>query len=407
MIAPDAPRPADIAVNHATPIEIGLLWHSARSGNLGVGALTIGNMSLAGDVARDMGLSPHFTILSMRDGDTPPLTDDSVKVVAIDSRFMLGGGFWKQLGRLDCVLDIGAGDSFADIYGPKRFGFLWLSKAMTLARRVPLMLSPQTIGPFTRQPYRMLAAAVMKRCAAVVARDDRSLEVARTMAPDAHVLRSVDVAFVMPYRDQSHLRGGPRIRVGVNTSGLLFHEAESGNNHFGLSYDYARFTRQTIEALLKRGDVDVHLVTHATSKGMPQDDDARLADRLAAEYPAAIRVPDFLHPEDAKSYISGLDMLVAGRMHACIGAYSAGTPVVPVAYSRKFSGLFGMLGYDWMIPVTGMDAEQASAFILKALDSRPAMATDISKGMVQVAEKLDLYRDALRALFTQALKHRA
>jgi len=364
-------------------------------------------MSIAGEVARDMGLTPRFTILSMRDGDTPPLTDEGVQVVVIDSRFLFGGGFWKQVGHLDCVLDIGAGDSFADIYGPKRFGFLWLSKAMTLARRVPLMLSPQTIGPFTRQPYRMLAAAVMKRCAAVVARDDRSLEVTREMAPAAHALRSVDVAFVMPYRDQSHLRGGPHIRVGINASGLLFHEAESGNNHFGLSYDYARFTRQTIEALLKRGDVDVHLVTHATSKGMPQDDDARLADRLAAEYPAAIRVPDFLHPEDAKSYISGLDMLVAGRMHACIGAYSAGTPVVPVAYSRKFSGLFGMLCYDWMIPVTGMDAEQASAFILKALDSRPAMATDIRKGMVQVAEKLDLYRDALRVLFTQALKHRA
>jgi hypothetical protein len=52
------------------------------------------------------------------------------------------------------VLDIGAGDSFTDIYGPKRFAYLWLTKAMAIARRRPLVLSPQTIGPFSKAPRR-------------------------------------------------------------------------------------------------------------------------------------------------------------------------------------------------------------------------------------------------------------
>jgi len=385
----------------APSIEIGLLWHSVRSGNLGVGALTIGDMALASGVARELGLNPRFTILSMRDGDTPPFTDSSVKVHVIDTKSLLAGGYWKELGHLDCVLDIGAGDSFADIYGAKRFAFLWLSKLLSIARRVPLVLAPQTIGPFTRQPYKALARFVMERSEVVVARDDKSLDIAHSLAPKARSVRSVDVAFVMPFKDQSHLRGGDKLRVGVNTSGLLFHEAESRRNHFGLSYDYARFTRQLIETLLARGDAEVHLVTHATSHGMPQDDDSRLADRLAKEYPKAIRVPNFPHPADAKSYISSLDLLVAGRMHACIAAYSSRTPAIPAAYSRKFSGLFGMLGYDWMIPVAGMDEDQAVAFVLNALERRPDISADIERGLSLVEEKLDIYRDALRSLFSK------
>ena len=182
---------------------------------------------------------------------------------------------------------------------------------------------------------------------------------------------------------------------------MLFSEALSGRNRFGLSVDYARFTRDLIGALLARGDCEVHLIAHATSAGDPGDDDGHRADALAAEFPGAIRVPDFAGPSEAKSYISGLDLLVAGRMHACIGAFSSGTPVVPVAYSRKFSGLFGLLGYEAMIPVTGMTTDAATAFVLDAIERRDALAAAEQAGMARVAGLLDAYRELLAALFTE------
>src|SRR3546814_13677012 len=76
---------------------------------------------------------------------------------------------------------------------------------------------------------------------------------------------------------------------------------------------------------------------------------------------------------EAKSYISSLDYLVAGRMHACIAAFSSGTPVMPVAYSRKFSGLFGTLGYDFLLPVRGMDTQAALDFLMEGLGKREMM----------------------------------
>ena len=86
-------------------------------------------------------------------------------------------------------------------------------------------------------------------------------------------------------------------------------------------------------------------------------------------------------------------------MHACIGAYSSGTPVVPVAYSRKFGGLFGMLGYETMIPVTGMTDDEALRFTDDALDRRHELAATAAEGMARVSAMLDGYRTILRDLF--------
>ncbi|MCT2398411.1 polysaccharide pyruvyl transferase family protein [Novosphingobium mangrovi (ex Huang et al. 2023)] len=391
----------------ARHVRIGLLWHSVSSGNLGVGALTLGNIAIVRQVAERMGLVPHFVVMSMRDGDAPALLKGEVEVFVIDSRAMLSpAGFWKAVGDLDCVLDIGAGDSFAEIYGAKRFGFLWLTKMMAVARHVPLVLSPQTIGPFTSWGYRRLGAMALRNCDTVLSRDQQSLDVSRALAPRARNEMSVDVAFMLPHVDRSAERGGARLRVGVNASGLLYHQAESGNNRFGLSYDYAEFTRVLLERLCARDDVEVHLVPHATSKTDPTDDDNRLADRLAVDFPSVVRVPAFDGPSQAKSYISSLDFLVAGRMHACIGAYSAGTPVVPVAYSRKFSGLFGLLEYDHVLPMTGMSVGDAVDFALRSLDERDRLAQAEREGMKKVDALLDVYRSALSDLFTETLRKR-
>lgn len=382
-------------------IVVGLLWHSVNSGNLGVGALTVGNLALARQAAAAAGLRPRFRVLGFLDPGVPPyVTDEDVEITPLNAKAMLPGGrYWRSLGDLDCVLDIGGGDSFTDIYGAKRFGFLWLSKAMAIARRRPLVLSPQTIGPFSRQPQSALAGWAMTNARTVVARDPLSFDVARRMAPKAELLQSVDVAFALPFQRRERTGGG-RLEVGLNVSGLLFNGGYSGANEFGMQIDYAAYTRRLIQALLARPGAAVHLICHVNSDALPQDDDGRVAERLAAEFPGVIPVPRFGSPSDAKSYISGLDFLVAGRMHACIAAFSSGVPVVPVAYSRKFAGLFeGVLDYPHLVPVKGLDTETAVAFTLEKLDARDAIRADIQRGSVGVADLLDRYRQALTELF--------
>lgn len=389
-------------------ISIGLLWHSAGSGNLGVGALTVGNLISARLAAEAVGLQPRFTILHFpSDLRHSYLADEGVRIFEIDRRTMLSpGGFWAEVGKLDCVLDIGAGDSFADIYGFKRFAFLWASKEMALLRRTPLLLSPQTIGPFTRQPQKAMAAHAMNGAYAVMARDPESMRAIAAMAPQARAIQSVDVAFRLPFERPSRTPGGP-LEIGVNVSGLLFNGGYGGANEYGLDVDYADLMRRFIARQVARSNTRVHLICHVVSELIAADDDARVADRLAEEFPEAVRVPNFTSPSDAKSYIAGLDFLVAGRMHACIAAYSTGVPVVPIAYSRKFSGLFGgALGYRHQVPVKGLGTDEALAFIEFSLEQRETLASAIAEGQVVVEPALKAYDAVLQELFTDVCQRR-
>lgn len=379
-------------------ISIGLLWHSVRSGNLGVGALTVSNIALLREACARLGLRPQFVVLGPREASAPYIDEPDVRAIDIDGRFMaLPGGYWRTLHGLDCMVDIGAGDSFAEIYGAKRFTYLWLTKYLATTRGLPLLMSPQTIGPFESEPWRRLAGYIMDRADVVLARDPLSFAAAGQLARRTRLRESIDVAFALPFERRRRETDGP-IEVGVNVSGLLFNGGYGGGNQYGLDVDYAALMRGFLAEMATRDDVAVKLVTHVVSADLPVDDDGRVADHLAQEFPKVERVPDFVSPSAAKSYISGLDFLVAGRMHACIAAYSSGVPMLPIAYSRKFSGLFeGVLGYRHGVPVKGLSTGDALAYLRDGFDRRVALGEEIAAGLQVVEARLDVYRAELDA----------
>lgn len=382
-------------------ISIGLLWHSSGAGNLGVGALTVGNLAAARAAAAACGLRPRFTILEFAgDFGVTYIHEPDVDGFTINTRSMLSpSGYWAALAKLDCVLDIGAGDSFADIYGLKRFLFMWLSKELVVLRRKPLVLSPQTIGPFTKQPYLTLAKRSLRQAAVVVARDPASFQAAQDMEPRANVAQAVDVAFLLPFQPMDHGQAG-KLHVGVNVSGLLFNGGYASTNEFGLDVDYAAFSRQLISAFSAMPNVVVHLICHVNSDALPRDDDRAVADLLKSEFPQVVRAPNFKSPSEAKSYIAGLDFLTAARMHACIAAFSAGVPVVPVAYSRKFAGLFGgVLQYPYEVPVRGLTTQAAVEYVLARFAEREVLKAAVASGLVVVDGRLQVYRKELEGVF--------
>lgn len=392
----------DTAERDPKTVTLGMLWHSPNSGNLGVGALTLGNIALARRAAAAAGLTPRFEIIGFADpGRADYVSGSDIAVIPLDGRAMLpGGALWTALTRCDAVLDIGGGDSFTDIYGAKRFAYLWFSKLAARFKNKPLVFSPQTIGPFDKAWARALASYILGRAEMVFARDPTSLAALAELAPDTCAALSADVAFALPYEARDH---GAGIHVGVNVSGLLFNGGYSGANEFGLEIDYPDFTRQLIAALLGQAGVKVHLVPHVLSDAVPQDDDMRVAEALSREFPQAILAEPFAGPIEAKSYIAGLDMLVGGRMHACIAAYSSGVPVVPVAYSRKFAGLFKeVLDYHHLIPVKGLNTHEAVAFVLDAFARRDELARDCLRSRDKVEALLSDYVEALTKLFGES-----
>ncbi|WP_415184226.1 polysaccharide pyruvyl transferase family protein [Phaeovulum sp.] len=377
-------------------IRVGLQWHSMTSENLGVGALTLSNIAIVEEAARKAGVSVEFVILGWTDADTPYFERDNVHIVGLRLKDFIKprSGLFSQIRRCDLVLDIGAGDSFADIYGLKRFGTVLASKVLTLLARRPLVLSPQTIGPFKRPWVRRLALGVMNRATVVAARDDLSVAFLRDLGFRGKIIAASDVALRLPYAPAAKPQDGP-VRIGLNVSGLLFSGGYTRDNMFGLRSPYPEVIRALLTRLTAQPGIEVHLVPHVISERFAVEDDHRTNMALAKEFPSVILAPKFSDPIAAKGYISGLDFFAGGRMHACIAAFSSGVPVLPMAYSRKFAGLFGAIGYTPLVDCTTDNTEQIVAAFGEALTRRQAIADEMAQCLARGLMRLDLYETAL------------
>ena len=386
-------------------LNIALIFHSSRSDNLGVGALTVSEVEILRKIARDLATPLTITIIDWNDPRAPYVTGDDIVVRNIRARHILDPRmYWRMVRASDIVIDIGAGDSFADIYGPDRLRRMFAMKFIAHLARRPLVVAPQTVGPFTKRLSRVLARLTLKASAVVASRDRLSTDAARALGA-AHVIEASDVALRLPYDAPGpRAAGNGPVKVGINVSGLLMNGGYSRRNMFGLTLDYPALMQDLIGAFAAHPDgCEVHLVPHVITKRGGIEDDVQPSLDLASRFAGVKVAPAFATPSQAKSYIAGLDFFAGARMHACIAAFSSGVPVVPMAYSRKFAGLFGTLGYHRTVDCTTETQDAILAKIMAAYADRATLAAEAATALNLGLEKLAVYEGALKALMQAQL----
>lgn len=387
----------------APNLTIGLLWHTFGHGNLGVDALSRANLHLVRQAAVAAGWEPRFIAIGSGQRETPPDLPAGLEIGASPDMNALARrdtAMLSDLRRCDIVIDIGEGDSFTDIYGGRRFVKFLVSKMLAIGISKRLVLAPQTIGPFQNPVRRWLAVRVMNRAEAVFARDQLSTAFLRQGGVTTQTAEFIDVAFALPFTQTPKTPG--TTKVGLNISGLLYAGGYSGKNEFGLTIDYTALSNQLIEYFTAMTNTEVHLIPHVMGSG--PDDDYAQAEALKQVYPQLILPSRFASAEQAKSYISGMDFVVGGRMHACIGAFSARVPVVPIAYSRKFNGLFATLGYRHLVDGKVDNTETALSKIKSAFADRTTLLTDVETGLTIANARLKAYVAALTAILAENKK---
>ena len=385
-------------------LRICLIMHSTRSDNLGVGALTVSEIEIIRRLAREMGRAVQITVMDWKDARMPYVSGPDIRILDLDGRAMLNPlGYFATVWRSDLVIDIGAGDSFTDIYGTRRLRRMFVLKFLAHLARTPLVVAPQTIGPFTRVRTKFLARLSLRLSAVVATRDAMSTAALRDLGVRGAVIEASDVALRLPYDPPATREPGGLVQVGINVSGLLMGGGYTGKNEFGIALDYPALMRDLIRHFQGVG-AQVHLVPHVIVRGgrMVGEDDARASQVLASEFPGTILAPAFDTPSQAKTYIAGMDFFMGARMHACIAAFSAGVPVIPMAYSRKFEGLFGSIGYTRTVDCTKEDGATILAKIIAGFENRQALQTEANAALTQGLEKLAKYEVALGAVMGSA-----
>ncbi|MFY1687598.1 polysaccharide pyruvyl transferase family protein [Plantactinospora sp. WMMB782] len=271
----------------------------------------------------------------------------------------LGNAGLARIDAADVVLDVSGGDSFSDIYGEHRFRTVTWPKRLTLLRRRPLVLLPQTYGPFRSPRLRAEAAALVRGARTAWARDPESYAaLADLLGPDLDPGRhreGVDVAFALEPRvpdEPAYQRlagwfaADPGPVAGVNVSGLIARPA--GRNQFGLAGDTSRVANLLCERLLEQPDTRVIIVPHVLTPNGADDDrvaSERLYATLAPRYRDRVALaPPGLDPHQSKWVIARTNWFCGMRMHSTIAALSAGVPAAVVAYSDKARGVFASVG---------------------------------------------------------------
>lgn len=265
----------------------------------------------------------------------------------------------KVYQEADFIFDIGQGDSFADIYGKRRFDGIFSQYRLGMKYKKPYCILPQTIGPFKDTSIRTQACKGINYAKCVMVRDKQSYDYVKELLPDKPVTEIIDVAFFMPFKRKEFNKDF--VHVGLNVSALLWHGGYTRDNQFGLKVDYPSLIRSIIDYFLKQANVKVHLIPHVVGSERHVENDYAVSFDLCEEYnhPNLILSPLFLDPISAKNYIAGMDFFMGARMHSTIAAFSSEVPVFPMAYSRKFNGLFAdTLRYPYMADMkTQSDAE--------------------------------------------------
>jgi len=383
-------------------LKVALIGHDTRNPNLGVGALTVSNIAIIREAAKRSGIDIQITVL-VGEGKA----ECCVEGADVTERFVRPmrkpWDYFKVIREHDLAIDIAGGDSFADIYGDRRMFQTLLQKYLVHFARRPLVMAPQTAGPFTKSHWRRLSAGSIKRCAIVCTRDAKSTTFLREIGVGGDVIEASDVALRLPFEAAGDVSSAGRPKVGINVSGLLMGGGYTGKNEFGLTTDYPALIQDLIAAFQNHDDAcEVHLVGHVipAQRGGVEDDYQACLD-LAKDFPDAVVAPPFKTPSEAKTYIAGLDFFMGARMHACIAAFSSGVPVIPMAYSRKFEGLFGTLGYNQTVDCTRDSNADIKERIFSGYEARTALKQEMALGLEKGRGKLMRYEDALVGLVSE------
>lgn len=354
-----------------------MLWAKHSATNLGIRVLASGAARLCEMAFDEVDVDFH-------DHDTlgTPLGKDAILADLGRSN----GKIKRLFKNYDVIVDTTSGDSFTDIYSQRRLTVMAYAHRAAIKAGVPLILAPQTIGPFDSRYGRILARASVRGATRVYARDSESARYSTALGrrPDA---LSSDLVFALPQLPEASTRSG----VYLNVSGLLWR----ANPHV----DYSRYRSAVVEtsrAISAMGHA-VTVFPHVLRSAVSREDDVTAVEEAANILGGDVTVflPDSL--DDVRIHLNSASVVIGARMHACLNALSVGTPALAWAYSRKFAPLLADLDWSASVDMRISDdvVKQTTSFIadlehwtkkapsvrLRAVESIERVAQDLSKAI--------------------------
>lgn len=252
--------------------------------------------------------------------------------------------FGNAIRNTERIAAINGGDGFSDIYNTRTFLIRLPETEIAMCYGIPLIVLPQTLGPFEHESNRKIGEKILRYAEKVYVRDDKYIK-----ELDEYGIKyekTKDLSFYM--KPQPWNVDIKENAVGINVSGLAY------SNHFrtlaGKFDQYPNLIDKLITYYRDKG-YPVYLIPHSYNYTCPEiDNDDMVAcrqayNKLEDKRNVVLLDQDLTSPQ-VKYVISKMSFFIGTRMHANFAAIYTGVPVFGLAYSYKFQGAFDANGLD-------------------------------------------------------------
>lgn len=245
------------------------------------------------------------------------------------------GAIWK---KVKYVAAINGGDGFSDIYNTLTFKYRLTETLFAMKTNTPLILLPQTIGPFSIDNNRELAERILKYAKIIYVRDDKyhsefvKLGIQEILTKDlSYYMKPEPVG--INFKEDS---------IGLNISGLCY-----SNNYRSLAGQFPNYKKLICKLVARFQELGktIYLIPHSYNATPPRvDDDDLIAINdfynSLSNKDNVIPIKDNYSAPEIKYIISKMSFFIGSRMHANFAAIYTGVPLYGLAYSYKFEGAF-------------------------------------------------------------------
>ncbi len=263
------------------------------------------------------------------------------------------------------VACINGGDGFSDIYGTKTFKSRLPDTNLAMIYKIPLILLPQTLGPFSQKKNFKLAEKILRYSSKIYVRDLSFKKELDKLKLNYELCD--DLSYYMQPDNVDNLDILPN-SVGLNVSGLAY-----SNQFRALSNKFDNYPL-LIEKIISRfqeKNIPVYLVSHSYNYTKPEINNDDLEANKAVycslkDKKGVYLVNRNLTSPQSKYLISQFEFFIGTRMHACFAAIYTHTPLFGLAYSYKFKGAFDEYGlYDNYANIEDLKNENISVVLSK------------------------------------------
>lgn len=194
------------------------------------------------------------------------------------------------------------------------------------------------LGPFKNTKAERVCAELLKRLSFIGLRDQVSLDIARSIAPDVRAEKTFDLAPLLPRTlglsiDSLNSAG---VRKGIGLA-LCNYESFTGGDE---KLEEAR-KNKIIQVLKKIGPDDSEEIVFIDFNGHPYYNDRKLHLEVAkgiGKHLEIRHIPYSNNPLKVLKAVAGLRTIIAMRLHAAVFGYIAQTPTIILSYHPKCLG---------------------------------------------------------------------